>query len=144
MRATATIPRNHGPNITCLAAVSRTGIHVPLAFEGALDGAFFAEWVRAWLVPILQPGQIVVLDHLSVHKHVEAREAIEAAGCTVRFLPPYSPDFNPIELAFAKLKTHLRGVGARSFETIVAALGDGLTAITTQDATGFYRHAGYA
>lgn len=142
-RATARVPRNHGQNVTCLAALTPTGITVPLVFEGALDGPIFAQWVREWLVPALRPGQTVVLDNLSVHKHAAARTAIEAAGCQLCFLPPYSPDCNPIELVFAKLKTHLRGVAARSFDALVDAIGDGFTQLTPAEADACFRHCGY-
>lgn len=142
-RAVGRVPRNHGPNITCLAALTPTGISEPLVFKGALDGDVFVTWVREWLAPSLEPGTTVVLDNLSVHKHQAARTAIEAAGCTLRFLPAYSPDFNPIEHAFAKLKTHLRTVAARDYESLSTAIGDGLDTITAADAAAFYRHCGY-
>lgn len=98
------VPRNHGPNVTCLVGISPAGPQAPCVFEGALDGELFVRWVTAWLVPTLTPGTTVVLDNLSVHKNAAVREAIEAAGCFLRFLPAYSPDLNPIELAFAQLK----------------------------------------
>ena len=138
------VPRNHGPNVTCLVAISTAGVHAPCVFEGALDSLLFVRWVREWLVPTLRPGMTVVLDNLSVHKNAEARAAIAAVGCQLRFLPAYSPDFNPIELAFAKLKTHLRTVAARAFDPLVDAIGVGLTAISTTDIAGFYRHCGYS
>ncbi|MDQ3692647.1 MAG: IS630 family transposase [Chloroflexota bacterium] len=142
-RAVGRVPRNHGPNITCLAALTPTGISVPLVFKGALDGDVFVTWVREWLAPSLRPGTTVILDNLSVHKHQHARAAIEAVGGTVRFLPPYSPDCNPIEHAFAKLKTHLRGVAARDYDSLTTAIGDGLDRITPADAAAYYRHCGY-
>lgn len=142
-RVIGTVPRNHGPNVTCLVAISATGVHAPCVFEGALDGDLFARWVAEWLVPTLRPGLTVVLDNLSVHKNLAARLAIEAAGCHLHFLPASSPDFNPIELAFSKLKTHLRGVAARAFDPLVDAIGTGLSAITTHDIAGYYRHCGY-
>jgi transposase len=142
-RVVGTVPRNHGPNVTCLAALSRAGIVAPCVFEGALDGPLFAAWVARWLVPALRPGTMVVCDNLSVHKHSAARAALEAADCTLRFLPAYSPDLNPIELAFAKLKAHLRGAGARSFPDLVAAIGTGLARISSHDAYVFFAHAGY-
>ena len=142
-RVVGTVPRNHGPNVTCLAAISATGVQVPCVFEGALDGAFFGRWVTDWLVPVLAPGTTVVLDNLSVHKTPAARQAIEAAGCHLRFLPAYSPDFNPIEPLFSKLKTHLRGAAARAFDPLVEAIGDGLRTITPGDIAGYYRHCGY-
>jgi transposase len=142
-RVVGRVPRNHGPNVTCLAALTPTGIAVPLVFKGALDGEVFGTWVEEWFAPSLSPGTTVILDNLSVHKQQRARTALEAAGCTVRFLPAYSPDCNPIELAFAKLKTHLRGVGARDYDALTTAIGAGLTSITPADAAAFYRHCGY-
>jgi transposase len=142
-RVIGAVPRNHGANVTCLVAISASGVHAPCVFEGALDGAFFVRWTQEWLVPTLRPGMTVVLDNLSVHKHEAARDAIEAAGCQLLFLPAYSPDFNPIEMLFAKLKTYLRGIAARTFDPLVTAIGAGLTAITTQDIAGCYRHCGY-
>ncbi len=142
-RVVGRVPRNHGPNVTCLMAISPTGVQAPCVFEGALDGALFARWIDAWLVPILPPGTIVSLDNLSVHRHPGVRTAIEAVGCHLRFLPPYSPDFNPIELIFAKLKTHLRGAEARAFEPLVAAIKRGLATITPSDLRACHRHCGY-
>lgn len=142
-RVVGHVPRNHGPNVTCLVGISARGVHVPCVFAGALDGALFARWVTDWLGPILRPGTTVVLDNLSVHKNAAACAAIKAAGCHLRFLPAYSPDFNPIELAFAKLKTYLRKVAARAFDPLVEAIGVGLTAISHTDIVGYYRHCGY-
>jgi len=142
-RAVGRVPRNHGPNVTCLAALSLTGIRAPLVFPGALDGAIFVQWLRERLLPTLAPGTTIVLDTLNVHRTAAARAAIEAAGCQLRFLPAYSPDFNPIELAFAKLKTHLRGVASREYDTLLAAIGEGFDRITTADAMAWYHHCGY-
>ncbi len=142
-RAVGAVPRNPGPNITCLAALSPTGMQAPCVFEGAVTSPLFVKWVREWLVPTLAPGTTVVLDNLSVHRNADVRPAIEAAGCHLRYLPAYSPDFNPIELAFAKLKTHLRGVAARSFDPVLAAIGTGLARITTTDIRGYYGHCGF-
>lgn len=142
-RVIGRVPRNHGPNVTCLMAISVTGVQAPCVFEGALDGALFVQWVGDWLAPTLPPDTIVILDNLSVHRHPEVRAAIEAVGCHLRFLPPYSPDFNPIELIFAKLKTHLRGAEARAFEPLVEEIGRGLATITPGDLRACYRHCGY-
>ena len=111
--------------------------------RAALDGALFVQWVGDWLAPTLPPDTIVILDNLSVHRHPGVRAAIEAVGCHLRFLPPYSPDFNPIELIFAKLKTHLRGAEARAFEPLVEEIGRGLATITPGDLRACYRHCGY-
>jgi transposase len=142
-RVIGRVPRNHGPNVTCLAALTPTGMRAPWVFEGALDGPLFAQWVQDCLVPSLTPGTTVVLDNLRVHHHAGARAAIEAAGCQLHFLPAYSPDFNPIEQVFAKLKGHLRSAGAPTFETLVEAIGTGLGQISLTDIQGFYRHCGY-
>lgn len=142
-RVVSHVPRNRGPNLTCLAALTPRGITAPLVIEGAMDGAVFGPWLREWLLPTLTPGTTVVLDNLSVHRMATVRQAVEAAGCQVRYLPSYSPDFNPIELAFAKLKTHLRGVGSRTSETLLQAIGEGMTQISASDATAWYRHCGY-
>lgn len=143
VRAVVSLPRNLGENVTCVMGIAPSGIVEPLVFEGALDGMIFTTWMRDRLLPQLQPGTTIVLDNLSVHKTAAARAAVEQAGCTLLFLPAYSPDFNPIELANAKLKAYLRGVGARAFDPLVDAIGEGLTRITTQDAHAFFRHCGY-
>ena len=102
-----------------------------------------AAYVRDVLCPRLRPGQVVVMDNSSIHKGAAVREAIEAARCSLRFLPPYSPDFAPIELAFAKLKAALRAVGARTHEALHAAIATALRQITAADARGFFHHCGY-
>lgn len=142
-RVVGAVPRNHGPNVTCLVAMSPTGMQAPCVFEGAVDSELCVRWVRDWLVPTLVPGTTVVLDNLSVHKHRAVQAAIDAAGCHLHYLPAYSPDFNPIELAFATLKAYLRDVGARALAPLVDAIGDGLDRITTADIAGFYRHCGF-
>ncbi len=143
-RVMGRVPRNHGPNVTCLAALTYTGIRAPLVFPGALDGPIFVQWLRDRLLPTLASGTTIVLDNLSVHRTAAARAAIETAGCQLRFLPAYSPDLNPIELAFAKLKTHLRAVASREYETLVTAIGEGFDRITTTDAEAWYQHCGYS
>jgi len=142
-RVVGPVPRNHGPNITCLVALAPTGMQAPCVFEGAVTSDLFVRWLQEWLVPTLAPGTTVVLDNLSVHRNADVRPAIEGAGCHLRYLPSYSPDFNPIELAFSKLKTHLRGVAARAFEPLLAAIGTGLDRITPADIRGYYDHCGF-
>jgi transposase len=142
-RLVGAVPRNHGPNVSCLAAVGATGIVAPLALEGAVDGAVFVPWLTGWLLPRLAPGTTIVCDNLSVHKHAAVRPAVEAAGCRLEYLPPYSPDFNPIEQLFAKLKAHLRAAATRTLDALIDAIGAGLDAVTTSDIGGCYRHCGY-
>ena len=144
VRLTERVPRRRGDNLTLLAAIGTDGVKAPLVFPRALTGDVFAQWVREWLVPLLRPGQVVVQDNLSVHKDPRARAAIEAAGCRLEFLPVYSPDLNPIELVFARLKQHLRGAKARTADTVVAAIGAGLDEVTPARLRACYRHCGYA
>ena len=143
VRVVGRVPRNHGPNVRCLAALSPDGITAPLVIAGAIDGSVFQPWLRKWLLPALRPGTTIVLDNLSVHRRPDVRKIITAAGCHLRFLPASSPDFNPIELAFAKLKTHLRGTASRTYDTLVTAIGDGRNQISAADATAWYEHCGY-
>jgi transposase len=142
-RAVGRIPRGRREAISWLATLTPTGIGESLLVRGAVDRLVFEAFVARVLVPSLRPGQIVVLDNLSVHKSATARARIEAAGCQLVFLPTYSPDFNPIEPAFAKTKQALRRVGTRSFATVVAAVGTALTAITPADAHAFFANAGF-
>jgi transposase len=143
-RAFGYAPRNYGRRTTLLAALTPAGLTAPMLLEGAVDTAAFVAYLEQVLVPALRPGQIVILDNLSCHRATAARQAIEAAGCTLRFLPTYSPDFNPIELAFAKLKTALRAAAARTQAALDAAILAALDAITQADAQGWFRHCGYS
>ena len=142
-RAVGRIPRGRREAISWLATLTPTGIGESLLVRGAVDRLVCEAFVERVLVPSLRPGQIVVLDNFSVHKSARARTLIEAAGGHLVFLPTYSPDFNPIEPAFAKTKQALRRAGARSFETIVAAVGAALTTITPADAPAFFAPAGF-
>lgn len=143
-RVVGAAPRNHGPNVTLLAAMGPAGITAAMTMTGAVDGAVLDLFVARILVPSLRPGQTVVWDNLSVHKNRQVRGRIEAAGCQVRFLPPYSPDYSPIEPAFGKLKTALRRAGARDRPALEDAIAAGLAAITAHDAQAWFRHCGYA
>lgn len=143
IRAYGHVPRNHGHNVTLLATLTLEGIGPSMTIPGAIDSVAFAAYVQHFLVPSLHPGQVVILDNLSVHKNAAARQAIEAAGCTLRFLPAYSPDFNPIELAFAKIKSRLRAAAARDVETLHDATADAIDRITPADARAFYAHCGF-
>jgi transposase len=142
-RVVGQVPRNHGPNISCLAALSPDGIISSLAIAGSVDTAVFTQWLTADLLPRLRPGTTLVLDNLSVHRSATVQALVAGAGCTLRYLPAYSPDFNPIELSFSRLKTQLRSAGERTFDGVVAAIGTSFNTVTAQHAQGWYRHCGY-
>ncbi len=143
-RATGSVPRNHGKNTTLVAALTPEGLQVPWLIEGAMDTATFVWYISEQLAPTLRPGQVVVLDNLSVHKAASIRQALEARECQLLFLPPYSPDFTSIEQAFSKLKAVLRRLGARTTEALWEAMRVAVEAITRADANAWFAHAGYA
>lgn len=143
-RVVDAVPHGHWKTTTFLAALRSTGMTAPLVIDGALDGDCFCAYVRQILVPELREGDIVVLDNLSSHKRVEARDAIEAAGARVVFLPPYSPDFNPIENAFAKLKHLVRCAKKRTVDELWAYLGRVLNAFAPSECVRYFRNCGYA
>lgn len=142
-RAYCSVPRNRGPNTTLLSSMTIEGMGPSLAVEGTTTSAVFEAYVERVLSPMLCPGQIVVMDNLSAHKGERVRELIEAQGCQLLYLPPYSPDLNPIEEAFAKIKSILRKAGARSREALIEAIGQAISAVTAQDVRGFFEHCGY-
>ena len=142
-RAIGKIPRNYGANMSLLASLSIQGMGEALMLDGAADATAFELYVEQILAPSLRPGQIVILDNLSIHQGPRVRQTIEARGCRLLFLPAYSPDFSPIEEAFSKLKTFLRRVGARTREALQEAIAQALPLITPQDALGYFTHCGY-
>jgi transposase len=142
-RAFVSVPRNWGKNITLLASMSLEGIGPCLAVEGSTTTEVFEAYLEHVLAPTLRAGQVVVMDNLSAHKGERVRELIEGRGCELIYLPPYSPDFNPIEEAFAKLKALLRKAEARSREVLIEAMGRALEALTVSDARSFFEHRGY-
>ena len=142
-RAHGSAPRNYRQRTTVIAALTPDGIQAPMTLTGAVDGDAFAAYAQQVLVPQLRPGKIVILDNLSVHKRADIRQQIEQAGCTLLFLPPYSPDFNPIEQAFSKLKAGLRRAQARTQEALDRAIKEALDTITPVDAHHWFRHDGY-
>lgn len=142
-RAIGYIPRNHGSNRTLLAVLTPQGIGPALTIQGSVTGAAFTAYAHRVLAPSLRPGQVVVLDNLSAHKQEQARLAVEAVGARLLFLPAYSPDFNPIELAFAKIKAQLRAAAKRTPEDLLAATAAAIDAVSTADAHGFYAHCGF-
>jgi transposase len=142
-RAYAQVPRNRGANTTLLASMSLEGMGPCLAVEGATTATVFEAYVEKVLAPSLKRGQIVVVDNLGAHKGVRVRELLQERGCQVLYLPPYSPDFNPIEEAFSKLKGSLRKAQARTREALIEALGVAISAVTARDARGYFEHGGY-
>ncbi len=142
-RVVETVPQNYGENISMLAAISLAGIAAPMTISGAVDGVVFLEYVRQVLCPSLKAGDVVVMDNLSAHKVAGVKEAIGACGAEVLYLPPYSPDLNPIEKCWSKIKTYLRQAKARTRETLEQALQEVLLLITKEDAEGWFASCGY-
>jgi transposase len=142
-RAKGSIPRNRGKNMTLISCLTLDGLGESLIIDGSANGELFEIYVEQILAPSLKSGQIVVMDNSSIHKGKKVREMIEARGCQLLFLPPYSPDFSPIEEAFSKLKAVLRGIGARTREALQEALEYALTTVSAPDAAGWFQHCGY-
>jgi len=143
-RVVGSVPQNYGQNLTMLASLSATGVEAVMTVEGATDADVFRTYVREVLVPTLSAGEIVVMDNLSAHQVAGVREAIEARGATRLYLPPYSPDLNPIERCRSKIKTALRAVKARTHEALEAAIKQALATVTQSDARAWFKHCGYA
>jgi transposase len=142
-RAYGKAPRNRGKNITLIASMSLLGMGEAMCVEGATDALAFEAYVEHFLAPTLKEGQVVVLDNLGAHKPRRIRELIEQRGAQLVFLPSYSPDLNPIEEAFSKLKNALRKLAARTREALIEAMSEALWAITPGDAAGWFDHCGY-
>jgi len=136
-------PCSHWQTTTVIAGLRLEGLTAPAVFDGPIDNPSFLAYVEQVLVPTLRPGDVVVLDNLVVHKQPEVRAAIEGVGAHLRFLPPYSPDFNPIELAFAKLKAFLRAARPRSFDHVSALIATALGLFTPAECRNYVRHCGY-
>ena len=143
MRLRDHTPCGHWETHTIVAALRPDGLTAPAVFDGPIDNASFRAYVEQVLVPTLQRGDVVVLDNLAVHKQPEVRAAIETAGGHIRFLPPYSPDFNPIEMAFAKLKAFMRAARPRTFDHVTALTAAALTLFTPAECRNYVRHCGY-
>lgn len=142
-RAYGSVPRNTPPNTTLIASLTLAGLGPSLVLSGATDTLAFETYVTQVLVPSLRPGQVVVLDNLSAHKSARTAAAIRDCGCELWFLPSYSPDFSPIEQAFAKLKNHWRKAQARTAEALLETVSASLSTITADDAHGFFQDCGY-
>jgi transposase len=136
-------PCGHWEACTVIAALRLEGLTAPAVFDGPLDKVSFRAYIDQVLVPTLRPGDVVVLDNLAVHKQPEVRAAIEAVGARLRFLPPYSPDFNPIEQAFAKLKAFLRATRPRSFDQVAALIAIALGLFSPTECHNYVRNCGY-
>ena len=142
-RLVAAVPHGHWKTSTFVAGLRTSGLTAPLVVDGAMNGDIFRAYVEQVLAPTLKPGDIVILDNLSSHKVAGVRELIEAKGANFVYLPPYSPDLNPIEQAFAKLKALLRKAAARTIARLWDALGDMLGRFTHQECTNYLINAGY-
>lgn len=142
-RAYGEAPRNWGKNITLICSLSVEGVGAAMSVEGATDAKAFETYVEHFLLPTLKRGQIVLIDNLQVHKSAKVKELIGQAGAEILFLPPYSPDFSPIEEAFSKLKSILRQIEARTREALLQATGQALDAVSQRDTAGWFGHCGY-
>jgi transposase len=142
-RCRAPIPHGHWKTTTLVAGLRLSGMTAPMVIDGAINGEAFLAWTRQMLVPTLREGDMVVMDNLPAHKVAGIREAIEATGARLEFLPPYSPDFNPIEQAFAQIKAFLRGEATRTIPTLWAAIANALDAVTPDFAVNYFANAGY-
>lgn len=142
-RVVEATPGYSGPHYTGVAALTLGGVQAPWVLEGSMNGPAFEAYVQHVLAPTLRPGDIVVLDNLAPHKHAVIRDLIEAREATVEFLPPYSPDFNPIELCWAKIKQALRAAKARTFDELLDALRAALLSVTPDHALAWFAHCGY-
>jgi transposase len=142
-RAYGKVPRNRGKNTTLIASMSLSGMGESMCVEGATDAEVFEVYVKYFLAPTLSEGQVVVLDNLGAHRPQRIRELIEERGAELVYLPSYSPDLNPIEEAFSKIKNILRKVGARTHEALLEAMSEALSEVTPWDAAGWFDHCGY-
>jgi transposase len=142
-RLTAAAPFGSWNTQTFIAGLTSEGLIAPWVIKGAMNGAAFETYIRTQLAPVLQPRTVVILDNLATHKNVAAANALKERGCWFLFLPPYSPDLNPIEMAFSKLKAHLRRIGARTFEHLFQAIGDICDMFTPEECWNYLKAAGY-
>ena len=143
-RCVGHVPHGHWHTTTFVCALSSRGLVAPLVLDGAIDGASFVAWVEQCLVPELRRGDLVIMDNLGSHKVAGVRAAVEAAGARVMYLPPYSPDLNPIEQVFAKLKALLRRAAARTVDSLWSMVGQLLDAFSPAECRSYLRHCGYA
>jgi transposase len=143
-RLVCSVPQGHYQTTTMIAAVRLQGSQAPWLFDGPMDGELFLAWVKQGLVPVLRRDDVVILDNLSTHKVAGVREAIESAGARLEYLPPYSPDFNPIENMWSKVKQGLKSRDPRNARQLNKAAAAAFATVTPEDCHGFFLHAGYA
>ena len=143
-RVYGSVPKNWGDNITLSAGLTRDGLIAPLRLIGAMNSDVFEAYVEQFVVPELRPGDVVVMDNLSAHKRASIGALIAGAGAELVYLPPYSPDLNPIEMVWSKVKAVLRTIGARTFDELEEAIVIALAAISSTDAANCIAHAGYS
>ena len=142
-RVVGCVPQSHHEMTTMLGALRSSGMATAMIIRAATDTEIFTGFVDTFLAPALHPGEVVLLDNLSPHKAARVKESIEAVGAKVLYLPPYSPDLNPIEPCWSKVKTHLRAIAARTQPDLEAAIGDALRSVTSEDAKGYFGKSGY-
>ena len=142
-RCRAPLPHGHWKTTTFTGALRMNGLTAPMVLDGAMNGAAFLAYVEQVLVPTLRPGDIVIMDNLPAHKPVAIRQAIEAEGAELRFLPPYSPDFNPIEMAFSKLKALLPKAAARTVDDLWDAIAKAIETFTPHECANYFTACGY-
>jgi transposase len=143
-RLVAAVPHGHWKTTTFVAGLRESGIVAPLVIDAPMNGIIFKAYVEQMLVPTLDPGDVVIMDNLPAHKVTGVRQAIEAAGAALLYLPPYSPDLNPIELAFSKLKALLRKAAERTVDGLWDKIGNILDQFTPQECRNYFKHDGYA
>ena len=136
-------PQGHWRTVTMLAALTSRGLQAPMTIESATDGEVFLAYLEQVLCPQLRPGQVVIMDNLSAHKVAGVRQLIESRGARLLYLPPYSPDFNPIEQAWSKIKQLLRAAKARTLEALESAIAEALAAVTAENASAWFAYCGY-
>jgi transposase len=142
-RCVGAIPHGHWKTTTFVGGLRLSGIAAPMVLDGAMNGPAFLAWVEQMLAPALEPGDIVVMDNLPAHKPAAVRAAIESRGAELKYLPPYSPDLNPIEMAYSKFKALLKKAAARTLDALHAAIAAVLERITSNDCRSYFLAAGY-
>lgn len=143
VRLRASVPHGHWKLLTIIAAMTLRGVQAAMTIDAATDRDVFVAFIEQVLIPTLRAGQVVVMDNLAAHKVASIRQLLEAAGCRVIYLPPYSPDLSPIEPMWSKVKQLLRSMAARTVDALQTAVGEALAAITASDCLGYFGHCGY-